>query len=246
MHPVLVSIGRLSIPTFDVFFILGYIIAVFFVFRSARGDIAMIRAHISEEVIFDIVIFTTLFGLLGARITYLALHFQDFGLEPLKWILFTYFQGLYLVGGIFGALAFLFFFAKAKKYPLFVLLDYLTLGFLIAAPFGYIGGFFGEKIGNYPVQLFETLIMLLLLALLLFAKKKRIIRSDGTSTLTFLIIFAIVTCGFEFLRFDKTYIAILTHRQVLSLLLLSISGGTFIGIHRKNISVFLRKRNLLW
>lgn len=246
MHPVLFTLGPLPVPTFGVFFLIAYVLGFFFVFRTARDDILMLRANINEETIFDIVTLSSFFGLLGARISYILLHFQDFRFDFFRWILFTYFPGLHLLGAIFGVTTFFFFFAKTRKYPFFLLLDYATFGFLVAAPFAYIGNFFSEKISVYPLQLISALLMGILLAIFLIMKRQRIMQKDGVIALTFLIVFAIVTCGFEFLRLDKTYILFLTYRQWLGMLLLFISLGTLLRMYKKDIILFLGKHNLAW
>ena len=246
MYPTLFTIGSLPISSFGVLFILGYLIAVFFVFTQGRKDLILIRHNLNEELILDLVISTSFFGFLGARLLHIVFHSSEFGFDPLKLVLFTYFPGLSVLGAVLGALAFLFYVTRQRKVPLFPLLDIAGFGFLLGAPLAFIGGFLGQNVSTIPVFIIEAILLFALFWVLLYMKQKGIIRRDGVVGLTILIIFAIVSFGFEFFRFDRLYIGFLSVNQLLSVLIGFGAAGALTHLKIQTVKTFLRKFNLLW
>lgn len=215
-------------------------------FRQARSDLILIRNNVTEEIILDMIVVTSFLGLVGARLFYVALHFEAFGFDILKWTLFTYFPGLSLLGAIVVSLAFLILITRTRKLPTLVMMDFATIGFLTASPFGLLGSFLAEKVSRFPVHLIEAMMMTALLGMFLYTKKKGIIRKDGIISLTFLSVFAIVTFGFEFIRDDRIFWGFLTFNQWASLILGMVALSALIKIKKDSVIPFLQKYKLLW
>lgn len=246
MYPVLFTIGQLTISPFGILFAVGFILGVFYVFRLARNDIILIRNNVTEEIILDMIVMSSFFGLLGARFFYVVTHFGSFGFDILKWVLFTYFPGLNLLGGIIFSLGFLILISKARNLPTLLILDFATIGFLIAAPFGFLGTFLTGVVGRFPVHLVLAILMIIFLGIYFYVEKKSLIRQDGIITLTFLGVFAIVTFGFDFARSDRILLRFLSFNQLISIIVgLSCLIGIII-MKKKTITPFLKKRSLLW
>lgn len=245
MYPVLFTIGPLPISSFGVFASIGFVIGAFYVFREAKDDLVLLRYGIVEEAIVDIIVLASFAGFVGARFFHIITHLQDFGVDALRWVLFTYFPGLNLLGAIISGLFFLIILAKTRKLPLSVLLDYASLGFLVGAPFGFLGRFLTDSKNPYFHGV-EALIIIALFLLLLYAKKKGIIRKDGFLALTFLSIFAIVSFGFEFIWSDKVNVGFLTVNQWTSFILGVSAFGFLLHSKRNTILLFFRKHKLLW
>lgn len=246
MLPVLFKVGPLPISTFGVLFTIGFIFAVFYIFSVARRDLVLIRHSVDEEAILDIVIATSFFGLLGARILHILSNFQPFGFDLLRWILFPYFPGLSLMGGVLGSLAFLIFFCRKKRLPLKTILDIATLGFLLASPFSFLGVFLKEQVSQLPIYSMQAFLYFSLFFVFILLKKKRVIRRDGVVALTFFCIFAIVTFGIEFVRFDRQYVVFLTANQWISIFLAAISFFFLIRLKKEPILHLLKKNKLIW
>lgn len=219
-------------------FILGFILGVFYIFSLARRDLVLVRHSIGEEAIIDLVIASFFFGFLGARILHVAIYFENFGFDIFRWILFPYFPGLSLMGGVLGALGFILIFCRKRKLPIRTILDIAVLGFLLASPFGFLGAF--------PIYIIEGILFFLLFLIFTIFRKMRIIRRDGIVALTFFCIFAIVTFAFDFVRFDRKYIAFLTVNQWISIVLAATSITFLVRFKKEEISRFLRKNNLIW
>jgi hypothetical protein len=89
-------------------------------------------------------------------------------LSPLGFLAIPYFPGLSLIGGMFGAEVFIFFYGNFRKLPVGKMLDLFALSFMVVLPIGLIGSFI-VHLGK--VSFFSNLIFIFsIFVLLLFAK----------------------------------------------------------------------------
>lgn len=75
---------------------LAFLVGSFVIFRRAKEE------AFDEENFFDALIFTTISGLIGARVYCVLINFSQFGLDPLKWIWLTKYAGLCFHGALIG------------------------------------------------------------------------------------------------------------------------------------------------
>ena len=134
MHPVLFRIGSFPIALYGVMIAVGMIIAVFLVLRLAR------RVGIKDEAVIDIVFYSVIAGMIGARILYIIVNFEDFMNHPLFYIFNR--QGFVLWGAILGASPVVYYMVKKKGLALNISLDLAAVGLILAQAFGRIGCFF--------------------------------------------------------------------------------------------------------
>ncbi len=219
MYPVLLAIGPVRIYSFGLFLALGIIIGSFVVWREGRN------AKLDEQKLVDFLLAELLFGLLGARIYYLLLHFADFGLAPFKWFLFFHFPGLSFIGAIFGGLIGAFIFARRQHWSFWQLGDFLVLGLSLGEAMGRIGAFLGGSaygqitnlpwgvpmIGllgkRHPTQIYELIAAVLTFLLLVKLEKKWQERQlpTGLNFLFYFLIFGITRFFLEIFRGDSVY-----------------------------------------
>lgn len=133
MLPVLFEVGQFKFYSFGTFIALGAIAGGYFMFRAAK------QRRLKTHHFFDTVLYTLLFALVGARISYYFIYsnqFQSF------WQVFYFWQGgLVALGGlIIGFLAFLYQ-IKRERDPLWKVLDIGALGLLLAWAVGKFGCF---------------------------------------------------------------------------------------------------------
>lgn len=173
MHPVILSIGSLSISSFGLFLMLGFLTAAFVCWRLAK------TYDLSEEKILDLVILTFLGGLLGARIYFVVTHwslFQDLG----RAILLNRYPGLSFWGGLVGGALALKFFTSRTKLNFWQVADFGAVGLILGLALGDLGCFFGgcgygvssnliiatSVVGlvgkRFPISVFESLALLFL------------------------------------------------------------------------------------
>lgn len=158
----------------------------------------LLRKDISTEKIFNLSFITFAVGLFFARGFYAIFSDIKLLLKPLNFILFPYFPGLSLTGGMLGGAVFLIYYLKIKKMPLERLLDFFSISILSALPVGYLGYFLFMLPKTFVwdaviltvvyVIFFVGFIKFLCFDLLLKGKLK-----DGTIGTLFLISFSLIS-----------------------------------------------------
>ena len=189
-------------------FLILVLLICFFIFLFAlylltRDDFVLIRKDVSLEKVFNMAFATFLASILGARILYVILNPSLDFLNPLVFLLFPYYPGLSLEGGVVGGVLFLLLISKQQKFPMGRLLDFFSISFLSALPIGTIGYFLLGRQNLFtiwPISLVSIYAVLffvfikILLPLLLSGRLK-----DGTIGLIFLICFAVISLVVNFI-----------------------------------------------
>lgn len=211
MHPILFELGNFRIYSYGVMVALGFLIAVYFASRQARG------AGISSQQIFDIGLYTLLFGIVGAR----ALHvFLDFGYylnRPVEIIMINR-GGLAFHGGLFTGIIGAALFIKRNRMPLWKTADILIPYVALAQAIGRIGCFLngccygtptylpigihlpGHILRLHPTQLYSSIFLLsIFIALKGIYRRKRF---DGAVFISYLVIFSFGRFFIDFFRGD--------------------------------------------
>lgn len=161
MLPVLFEVGKFKFYSFGSLIALGTILGGLFLTRAARAR------GLKTHHLFDTVLFTLLFALLGARLSYYFVYqnqFQNIGQIFLFWQ-----GGLVALGGLVaGFIAFLYH-ARKENDPIWQVLDIGALGLILAWSVGKFGCFlsacsigrdannFLTVHGMYPVDLFSSI-----------------------------------------------------------------------------------------
>jgi phosphatidylglycerol:prolipoprotein diacylglycerol transferase len=243
MYPVLFSAGPIKIYSFGVFALLAVIVGAFVIWREGRQAKP---EKFDEEKLLDFLLYVGIFGLLGARIYYLVLHFEDFGLNPFYWILIFHFPGLSFIGAIIGGLVGAFIFAKRTGWSFFQIGDFLVLGASLGEAIGRIGAFLsGSAYGvlttlpwgvpmvgllgrRHPTQIYESLAALLTFVILLRLKKfwqqKNL---TGGSFLLYFLLFGLTRFFLEFFRGDSVYFRGWRVNQVVDLIFVVVAAVLF-------------------
>lgn len=174
------------------FLILGFLTFLFVLHILSREDWVLMRKNVTLEQLFNIAILTCLCGLFFARIFYIMFNPSWHYLNLLVFFLFPYFPGLSLSGGIIGALLFLLYYSKLKKFPFERVADLLSTVLLLAFPVGLLGSLFLPNHPHIAVIIGELFIYPVLYGVMIKLVQPAVIRGevkDGTST--FLIIMSI-------------------------------------------------------
>ncbi len=143
MLPVLLDLKVIKIYTFGVFLVIAFFWSLFWLWRNLK------RTSFKEEEIFDGVFISLIGGTIGARLLHVALHFDQFGLDILKFILINGYPGLSLIGFIIGAFLSLLVFTVIVNIAFLEVAAYLVPSLFLALGIGKIGSFFaGSTVGS--------------------------------------------------------------------------------------------------
>lgn len=140
------------------FFVLVLLICLFVflycVYLLANDDFIFLRRDLTMERLFNIIFMGSLSSLFFARLFYGLFEAKNIFANPLIFLLFPYFPGLSLLGGVLGTGAFFLFLRSRRKNPLPLrrLADFLSIAFLITLPIGFLGYFMFEEAGFSAVR----------------------------------------------------------------------------------------------
>jgi phosphatidylglycerol:prolipoprotein diacylglycerol transferase len=181
MHPVLFSIGKFKLYSFGSFIGIGTIIAGYFLFWAARSR------KLPTAPLFDLVLYTLLGGLIGARIGYYILYQEQF--QSFWQIIYFWEGGLAAIPGLLtGFLVFRFTLSR-ENLPVWPLADIGAIGLLIGWSVGKLGcelsgctvgrstNFLAIN-GSHPVDLYSAVFALVLAGVCFYLWTRKKLR-DG-------------------------------------------------------------------
>lgn len=163
---------------FILFLFISFIIFLFSLYKLGKEDIVFIRKNVALEQLFNIAFITVFFGLFSSRLVYVLANPAKGFLNPLVFILFPYFPGLSLVGGILGGALVLIYYTRQKKLPTSRVLDFFGIALFCAIPFGYVGSIFLSKNAVLLEAVFLPILYLLLFFLIIKLFFPRLIQSS--------------------------------------------------------------------
>lgn len=182
MYPVLFEIGQFKFYSFGTFIALGTILAGIFLYQAARVK------RLKTTHLFDAVLYTLLFSLIGARITYYAIYSNQF---QTIWQAFYFWQGgLVALGGIVAGFLTYVYFLRRTNDPIWQMLDISAFALLIAWAVGKFGCFLSSCSigrptdsflainGTFPIDLFSVIWAILIGGTLYLVWRKNRL-SDG-------------------------------------------------------------------
>ncbi|MBI4078709.1 MAG: prolipoprotein diacylglyceryl transferase [Candidatus Levybacteria bacterium] len=197
---------------------------VLYVFVS--DDYVLLRKNVPHEKIFDGAFITVFSGMFGARLLYVVSNYDSGFLNPLVFLLFTYFPGLMLTGGIIFSIVTLYLFTKRKKYPVGRIFDLFALAALPAIALG---------IGLYGLQVVSVIFLALFFVLrnIFFKKGMR----DGSVAAIAILFFSFSLLVVRVVTFFKEPVKILGI-EVILLLLMLIGAILFLVRYEKLLIYF--------
>lgn len=178
---------------FFVVIIICFVLFLFRLYHVANDDVVLAKKNISLEQVFNAAFVCGLASLLFARIFYVILNPDPVFLNPLGFIVFPYFPGLSLMGGVVGGIFALFLYARSKKFPIGRVFDFFTVSFTFILPIGLMGYFLlsGDFSTGGAVKLALFTIIDLAANLYLYPKASSLEIKDGSTSILFLIFFSL-------------------------------------------------------
>ncbi len=217
MHPVLFHIGSFNLYTYGLFVALGFMTAVWVSQKNTAPH------GILPETITDIFFVILVSAILGARLLYVLINFDDYRNNWLD-IFKIWNGGLVFFGGFLGAVAASVLYFQMKKFNTWKMADLIAPGIALGHAVGRLGCFFAgccygktcdlpfavkftnpeslAPIGVYlhPTQIYSVFSNLLLFFILLWVQKKK--KFNGMVFLTYIMLYSLFRFIVEFFRGD--------------------------------------------
>ena len=148
MYPELFEIPfvHLTVKSYGLMMVIAFLAAVFLI-RHLSRDITP-----DPHLITNAALYSLIAGVAGARLFYVAHHFDQFRASLIS--VFAIWQGgLELLGGVILAIVVIFFYLWYHKLPIRHYLDILAVGLTLALAFGRIGCFLNGCCFGKPTEL---------------------------------------------------------------------------------------------
>lgn len=213
MHPEICKIGPFTIYSYGLMLVAAFFIGATLASRQAK------RERLDPELVFNLAFIAFIFGVIGARLFYLAHNFRYYLNNPLEMIMLqhgglSWFGGL--IAGSFAAAAYL----KKKKIAVYKFLDLIVPFLALAQAIGRIGCLlngccFGKT--AIPIQAYSSLLLIVIFIALRFLQGRP--HREGAVFFAYLLLYSIKRFFVEFWRLDnETVFLNLTLFQVISLI----------------------------
>ena len=224
MHPTLISIGPLNVPTYGFLLAMALLGAVYTVIRLGR------RERLDEGRLLDFSVWLIIVGLLGAKVLMIVAEWSYYRQNPgeiLSWS--TLQAGGAFYGGFVAATLFALWYLKVYHLPLLKVLDVYAPAIALGHSVGRLGCFaagcdygkptrfflhvvFTNPVAHevtdvplgvplHPSQVYESLATLTIFAILLWQYRRK--TRDGQIFLLYLALYGVARFFLEFLRGDE-------------------------------------------
>ncbi len=244
MNRVAFNIFGFNVYYYSLCILLGVIVAYILITREGK------KQGLPKEFISDLIFYTLIIGILGARVYYCVFNLDYYLANPSE-ILKIYNGGLAIHGGVIAGLIFVYFYTKKKSVSFIKILDIVAPAVIIAQSFGRWGNFFNQEAHGgittyqnlknmhipefiingmhiegkyyYPTFFFESIWCLIGFIILMIARKNKNLRK-GFQIGFYFIWYGIGRFFIEALRTDSLMFFGLKIAQIVSLI------GIIIGI----------------
>lgn len=243
MYPVLLSIAGFRLSSFSIFFILAWCVFSFVLWKSLRDE------AVTEERVFDMTFYATIVALVGARLGFVAFHWDQFTDALLKIAALWVAPGLSFFSGIVSALTTMILLAKQYKVRIGVCLDAFGLALPGALIVGSVGSMLdGAELGKvasipwairyvglpeprHPYQLYAVVAYAIILLVVGFFSHYARVRkwALGSVGVSFFLLWTVAVFGLEFFRDSRIYWYSLSANQWAALVLFSAAGAAWYG-----------------
>ena len=254
ISPVIFTIFGFEVRWYSVLILLAIFISYFLVIRESA------KFKVRKEVITNLLFWTIIFGILGARIYYVLFNL-DYYLSNPKEIIMIWNGGLAIHGGIIAGLITIIVYTKKYKLSTLKVLDILCPALILSQAIGRWGNFFNSEaygsiveyktlvnmkiipqfvidnmyINNayhLPMFYFESLACILGFIILLFLRGRKYIK-NGQILSFYLIWYGIIRFFIESFRTDSLMLLNIKVAQLVSILMIIVGIAIIIIQNRK-------------
>jgi len=149
MYPELFEIPfiHVTVKSYGLMMVIGFLAAVSLIRRLSRNITP------DPRLITNAALYSLIAGVVGARVFYVAHHFDQFHGRGLLSVFAIWLGGYELLGGVILAIAIIIFYLCYHKLPIRRYLDILAVGLMLALVFGRIGCFLNGCCFGKPTNL---------------------------------------------------------------------------------------------
>lgn len=133
MWPNLISLGPIVISSLNVMVVVALLAGLFAFWRKGKEE------HYDEMMLFDALLLSFVFGAIAARLVFIGLNFTQFGFNVLSWFDLISLPGFNLMALYLGSAAYIFRYARLKKWDAYEILDFWSLGAGVSLVFLWLG-----------------------------------------------------------------------------------------------------------
>jgi phosphatidylglycerol:prolipoprotein diacylglycerol transferase len=133
MYPILFRIGDFEVTSFGLMMFLSFLSAAWLTGKQLQ------RYGLPRDLAWDLLAWVAIGGILGAKLYYLALHWQDVAANPVREL--TSRGGLVWYGGLLGGILAYYLQIRARKLPMAVMFDATAPALAFAYAVGRLGCF---------------------------------------------------------------------------------------------------------
>ena len=255
MNPVLFEIGNFSIRWYSIFLVIAFVIGFILIFKEGK------RLNIDKDYLFNMMFWTVLFSILGARIYYVLFNFGAYS-DNLLEIFKVWHGGLAIHGGIIAGLITVIIYTKKYNVNVQKIIDLIVPSLILGQAIGRWGNFFNSEahgaattlealqdlhIPNFiingmningvyyqPTFLYESLWCIIGFILLLIIRKFIKHLHNGELTAVYLIWYGIGRFFIEMSRTDSLMLGSFKVAQIISIVFIIIGIVIIIIKRQKN------------
>lgn len=261
MNRVFLSFGSIKIYWYSITMLLGVLAGVFLAINESKK-------HNLKDYIEDLIFYTIIFGIIGARLYYVIFNFEPYKNDFLS-IFKIWEGGIAIYGALIGGFLTILYKSKKAKKNLIETTDIVVPGVILGQAIGRWGNFFnGEAHGMLvtyeylknmhipefiikgmnidglyyiPTFLYESLWCLLGFIILIIIRKLTK-REKGYVTYSYFIWYGIGRIIIEGMRTDSLYLGSIRISQLVSLILIIIGIiGIILNIKNKESKLWKKK-----
>jgi len=175
--------------------IASLVLFLYKLYHLANDDYILIKKNIPLKEIFNSAVVILLISLFSSRIFYIVFNPEPIFLSPLGFLLFPYFPGLSLTGGVMGAVLVTFIYSKIKKFPTSRIFDFFAMSLIFVLPFGFLSYMILSSsltIGAF-IRLILYVFIFICFNFYLYPKSIQLEIKEGTKSILFLIFFSLIS-----------------------------------------------------
>lgn len=242
MDRIAFDLGFIQIYWYSIFIFVGVLLASIVILRETK------KQEINEDFIVNLIFYGVIFGILGARLYYVAFNLDYYLKYPLE-ILEVWNGGLAIHGGILFGLLTVFIYTKKYKARTLKILDILVVGLILGQAIGRWGNFFNgeaygaittlenlQKLGlpdflingmyingayHHPAFLYESIWNLFGFFMLLIVRRYKYLKT-GQLTGVYLIWYSVGRIFVESMRTDSLMLGNFKMAQIVSIICIII------------------------